>query len=46
MTIRVHRWHLLQVEAPEFPNIARYYRDIQQRPAFAAVADPQMHLIG
>lgn len=46
MTIRVHRWHLLQVEAPEFPNIARYYRDIQQRPAFEAVADPQMHLIG
>ena len=46
MTIRVHRWHLLEVEAPSFPNTARYYDQIRQRPSFAAVADPQMHLVG
>ena len=28
MTIRVHRWHLLQVDAPDFPNISRYYDDL------------------
>jgi glutathione S-transferase len=46
MSIRVHRWHLLEVEGPAFPNIARYYDQIQDRPSFAAIADPQMHLIG
>lgn len=46
MTIRVHRWHLLKVDAPSFPNIERYYADLRSRPAFEAIADPQMHLIG
>jgi glutathione S-transferase len=46
MTIRVHRWYLLKADAPSFPNIERYYGDLQSRPAFEAIADPQMHLIG
>lgn len=46
MTIRVHRWHLLQADAPEFPNVRRYYDRIRERPAFKAVEDPQMHLAG
>ncbi len=46
MTIRVHRWHLLGVEGPDFPNIARYYEDLKSRASFETVADPQMHLIG
>jgi glutathione S-transferase len=46
MTIRVHRWHLLEVDAPGFPNIARYYDQVRDRASFDAIADPQMHLIG
>lgn len=46
MTIRVHRWHLLGVRAPEFPHIARYYDQIRGRPSFATIADPKMHLAG
>ena len=46
MTIRLHRWHLLKADAPSFPNIERYYADLRSRPAFEAIADPQMHLIG
>jgi len=46
MSIRVHRWHLLEPEAPAFPNITRYYDDLRSRPSFQVIADPQMHLIG
>ncbi|NQW11660.1 MAG: glutathione S-transferase family protein [Alphaproteobacteria bacterium] len=46
MTIRVHRWALLQADTPDFPNIARYYDRVRARPSFAAIADPQMHLAG
>lgn len=46
MTIRVHRWNLLEVEAPNFPNITRYYDDVRKRAGFAAIADPEMHLAG
>ncbi len=46
MTIRVHRWALLQVDAPEFPNIRRYYELVSSRSSFSTIADPQMHLIG
>jgi glutathione S-transferase len=46
MTIRCHRWHLLDVERPDMPNLTRYYKAIQARPAFQAIADPAMHLDG
>lgn len=46
MTIRVHRWALLEAGQERFTNIERYYEDIKARESFAAVADPDMHLIG
>ncbi|MEQ9325834.1 MAG: glutathione S-transferase family protein [Rhodospirillales bacterium] len=47
MTIRVHRWHLLEVpDVPDFPNIRRYYEQVRERPSFAAIADPAMHIAG
>ena len=46
MTIRMHRWFLLDVPAPEFPNLQRYYEQVATRPSFQAVEDPNMHLAG
>ncbi|MGD9830168.1 MAG: glutathione S-transferase family protein [Hyphomicrobiaceae bacterium] len=46
LAIRVHRWHLLDIERPALPHIARYYDDLRARPAFAAIADPAMHVEG
>lgn len=46
MTIRAHRWFLLDVPAPSFPNLERYYKSVAARPSFAAIADPAMHLAG
>ena len=44
--IRVHRWYLFDIEGPHLPNIARYYENIKNRPAFARVADPAYHQEG
>jgi glutathione S-transferase len=46
MTIRLHRWFLLNVPSPAFPNLQRYYDLVAARPSFAAIADPEMHLAG
>ena len=46
MTIRVHRWFLLDVPAPEFLNLQRYYEQVAARPSFQAIEDPEMHLAG
>lgn len=46
MSVRVHRWHLLPIERPSMPGLARYYDDIRARPSFAAIADPAMHVEG
>ena len=46
MTIRTHRWHLLDIERPEMPNLSRYYDRVRARPSFAAIGDPAMHLEG
>ena len=46
MTIRCHRWNLLDIERPEMPNIERYYADIKKRPSFATISDPSMHIEG
>jgi glutathione S-transferase len=45
--IRVHRWHIFGLDGPPLPNIARYYAEIQARPAFQVwTADPAHHLEG
>ncbi len=41
--LRVHRWHLFEIERPQMPNLARYYAAIRARPAFASIADPAYH---
>ncbi|MEQ8709640.1 MAG: glutathione S-transferase family protein [Rhodospirillales bacterium] len=46
MTIRVHRWKLLAIDGPAFANIERYYEQLRSRPAFDAIADPNMHIAG
>lgn len=46
MAIRLHRWHLLDIENLGLKNIARYYQALKSRPAFDAIADPAMHIGG
>ncbi|UUX52040.1 glutathione S-transferase family protein [Nisaea acidiphila] len=46
MTIRVHRWALLEGAEKLTPNLARYYRQVSERPSFEAIRDPAMHLAG
>lgn len=41
--LRVHRWHLFEIEPPQMPRLARYYAAIRARPAFASIADPAYH---
>ncbi len=30
----VHRWHVLPIERPDLPNLARYYETLKTRPGF------------
>lgn len=46
ITIRVHRWALLNDGRIAHANIARYYEQVRSRASFEAIADPQMHLAG
>lgn len=46
MTIRCHRWHLMDIERPKMKNLERYYDDIKMRPSFASISDPAMHIEG
>jgi glutathione S-transferase len=45
--IRAHRWHLFDIERPPMPNLARWYAEIRERPAFREwIAAPAHHLSG
>ena len=45
--MRVHRWFLFGLESPPMPNLDRWYKAIQERPAFKKhIADPALHLSG
>lgn len=45
--LRMHRWRLFGLDAPAFPNIERWYKDIAARPAFQVwTAQPEHHLDG
>ena len=46
ITIRCHRWHLLEIERPEMHNLARYYEVVKARPSFNCIADPALHVNG
>jgi glutathione S-transferase len=30
----VHRWHVLPIQRPDLPNLARYYETLKTRPGF------------
>ena len=45
--MRVHRWFLFDLKSPPMPNLVRWYKAIQQRPAFKKhIAAPALHLSG
>ena len=44
MTIRCHRWHLLDIDRPDMPNLERYYKAVKLRPSFRSISDPEMHI--
>ena len=45
--MRVHRWFLFDLESPPMPNLDRWYKRLQERPAFQKhIADPALHLSG
>ena len=46
MTIRCHRWHLLDIDRPKMPHLTRYYEAVKVRPSFNSIADPAMHING
>ena len=46
LTIRCHRWHLLDVERPKMLHIERYYEEVKKRPSFSSIADPAIHING
>ncbi|PPR63757.1 MAG: Glutathione S-transferase GstB [Alphaproteobacteria bacterium MarineAlpha4_Bin2] len=45
--MRVHRWFLFDLKSPSMPNLERWYKAIQHRPAFKRhIANPALHLSG
>ena len=44
LTIRCHRWYLLDIERPELPHLKRYYEEVKKRPSFSSIADPAIHI--
>ena len=46
LTIRCHRWHLLDVERPKMLHLERYYEEVKRRPSFSSIADPALHTNG
>ena len=45
--MRVHRWHLFDLETPPMANLRRWYDALRARPAFVEhIADPMLHLAG
>ena len=44
LTIRCHRWHLLDIDRPDMPNLERYYKAVKLRPSFRSISDPEMHI--
>jgi glutathione S-transferase len=45
--IHIHRWLLYDVDRPPMANLARWYNDVRQRPAFQQwVENPANHLAG
>ena len=46
ISIRCHRFYLLDIAKPEMPNLECYYERIKKRGAFSVIADKSLHIGG
>ena len=46
ITIRCHRYYLMEFPKPEMPNIKRYYENVKRRASFKSIEDPSYHISG
>ena len=43
ITVRFHRWNLLEKERPKMPNLEQYYQSVRLRPSFAVIEPEEFH---
>ena len=46
ISIRCHRFHLLNIISKPMPQLARYYEALKARPSFKVIADKTLHISG
>ena len=46
ISIRCHRFYLLDIPKPKMPNLESYYERIKKRVAFSVIADKSLHIGG
>ena len=46
ISIRCHRFYLLDISKPKMPNIESYYERIKKRVSFSVIADKSLHIGG
>ena len=46
ISIRCHRFHLLDIPKPKMPNLESYYQRIKKRASFNVIADESLHKSG
>jgi glutathione S-transferase len=46
ISIRCHRFYLLDILKPKMPNLESYYERIKQRVSFSVIADKSLHIAG
>ena len=46
ISIRCHRFYLLDIPKPKMPNLESYYERIKKRVSFSVIADKSLHIGG
>lgn len=46
ITVRCHRFYLLEFSKPEMPNLKRYYENVKRRASFKTIEDTSYHISG
>ena len=46
ISIRCHRFYLLDIPKPNMPNLGSYYERIKNRGSFSVIADKNLHIAG
>ena len=46
ISIRCHRFYLLDIAKPNMPNLGSYYERIKNRGSFSVIADKNLHIAG